>query len=116
MFFKMSNFKVTKALIEAYVNNGFTVRMMAEDITKQSGVKCSDAVVRAACKTYGINLKLKKMPSHFVFEDLDVVGGTVPTKTITELVQAIVSADLTPVGAEVVYDAVTAETPVEEVV
>lgn len=67
----MSNFKVTKALIEAYVNNGFTVRMMAEDITKQSGVKCSDAVVKAACKTYGVNLRTKKNPSHFVFEDLD---------------------------------------------
>lgn len=106
MFFKMSNFKVTKALIEAYVNNGFTVRMMAEDITKQSGVKCSDAVVRAACKTYGVNLRTKKMPSHFVFEDLD-------TTKISDVVK--ISAE--PVASatnEVVYNVV--EEVVEEVV
>lgn len=66
----MSNFKVTKALIDAYVNNGFTVRMMAEDITKQSGTRCSDAVVRAACKTYSVDLRHKKNPTVFVFDDL----------------------------------------------
>lgn len=64
-------FKITKAHIEAYVNNGYTVRMMAEDITKVSGVKCSDATVKVACKTYGVNLRNKRNPSNFVFEDLD---------------------------------------------
>lgn len=80
----MSNFKITKALIEAYVNNGFTVKMMAEDITTKSGVKCSSAVVTHACRTYGINLRNKKNPRHFVLEDLDhasPVTQVVPTAT-----------------------------------
>lgn len=70
----MSNFKITKAHIEAYVNNGYTVKMMAEDITRKSGVKCSSATVTHACKTYGINLRNKRNPSHFVLEDLDVAN------------------------------------------
>lgn len=111
MFFKMSNvelvnkFKVTKALIEAYVNNGFTVRQMGEDITKQSGVKCTDAVVRQAAKTYGINLRLKKMPSHFVFEDLSAVGASDPTPLVAKPVEDVNTSGL-PVVVEVVYDSV----------
>lgn len=100
MFFKMSNFKVTKALMEAYVNNGFTVKQMAEDITKQSGVKCSDAVVRSAAKTYGINLRLKKMPSHFVFEDLDANGATT-TSPEADVVVTSTNVEYTEVSAEV---------------
>lgn len=87
--------------MEAYVNNGYTVRMMAEDITKQSGVKCSDAVVRAACKTYGINLRTKKNPSHFVFDDL---GNANP---VSALVSGINEA-LSPM-AGVVYAQVAEE-------
>jgi len=78
------SFKITKALIEAYVNNGYSVRMMAEDITSKSSVKCSDATVRHACKTYGINLRNKRMPSHFVLEDLDKAN---PVSPLTEAMQ-----------------------------
>ena len=70
----MAQFKITKAQIEAYVNNGYTVRMMAEDITNKSGIKCSDATVRNACKTYGVDLRAKKKPSAFVFDDLDIAN------------------------------------------
>lgn len=73
----MSNFKITKALIAAYVNNGFTTKMMADDITKQSGVKCSSATVKHACKTYGIDLRNKRVSSHFILEDLDEVSNPV---------------------------------------
>jgi hypothetical protein len=79
-------FKVTKVLIDAYVNNGFTVKMMADDITLKSGVKCSAAVVRDAAKTYGINLRFKKNPSHFVFEDLDSVASVSLAETIGSVV------------------------------
>jgi len=86
------SFKITKAQIDAYINNGFTVAKMAEDLTSQSGVKCSAAVVRRAAKTYGINLRNKIMPSHFVLEDLDEVAtnpvsnaaSTVPVQTVAE--------------------------------
>lgn len=74
----MSNFKITRALIEAYVNNGFTIKMMADDITKQSGVKCPVATARHAAATYGINLRNKRISSHFILEDLDEVSNPVP--------------------------------------
>lgn len=71
----MSNFKITKALIEAYVNNGYTVKMMADAITTASGVKCSTGTITHACKTYGVNLRHKKNPSHFVLEDVDAASS-----------------------------------------
>lgn len=70
----MSQFKITKAMIEAYVNNGFTVKQMAEDVTNKSNTKCSEAVIRQACKTYGVNLRFKKRSGSFVFEDLDTAN------------------------------------------
>lgn len=68
----MSQFKITKSQIEAYVNNGLTVKAMAEDISTKSGHKCSPATVKNACKTYGVNLRAKKRNSGFVFDDLEL--------------------------------------------
>lgn len=84
----MSQFHVSKSLIEAYVNNGLTVKQMAADITAKSGTYCSSAVIRSACKTYGINLRTKRMPNKFIFDDLTSVSippvvGEAPTHTAT---------------------------------
>lgn len=80
----MSLFKITKSQIEAYVNNGLTVKAMAEDITAKSGTKCSPAVVRNACKTYGVDLRRKKRSLGFVFDDLELSNGTGSIVIVTE--------------------------------
>lgn len=87
----MSQFKITKAHIEAYVNNGLTIKQMAEDITSKSGTKCTEAVVRKAGKTYGIDFKFKKRSTAFVFEDLDT-ANPVPVEARAS------SVDSTPVN------------------
>jgi hypothetical protein len=84
-------FKITKAQVEAYVNNGLTIKQMAEDITTKSGTKCTEAVVRKAGKTYGIDFKFKKRSTAFVFEDLDT-ANPVPVGVTTS------SVDSTPVN------------------
>lgn len=73
-------FKITKDLIEAYVNNGYTVAQMAADVTTKTGVKCSKAVIQNACKTYGVNLLKKRKPTPFIFDDVtapDSIGEPV---------------------------------------
>lgn len=86
----MSQFMITKAQIEAYVNNGLTVKQMAEDVTNKSGIKCTEAVIRKACKTYGVDLRFKARSGSFVFEDLNT-ANPVPVGAIAP------SVDSTPV-------------------
>lgn len=89
----MSLFKITKSQIEAYVNNGLTVKAMAEDITAKSGTKCSPAVVRNACKTYGVDLRRKKRSLGFVFDDLSLGNVSVveenPHYTVTAIMAPV---------------------------
>jgi len=75
-------FNVTKELIEGYCQQGLTVSKMASAIREASGFPCSDAVVRKAAKTYGINLRSKPKESPFYIgttnnEQLTKVEGTV---------------------------------------
>lgn len=91
----MSQFKITKSQIEAYVNNGLTVKQMAEDISTKSGQKCSAATVKNACNTYGVNLRTKKRNSGFVFDDLDLanpvaVNGAAPAYVLNAVTPASV--------------------------
>jgi len=65
----MSNFVITKATIEGFCQKGLTVSEIASEISKTSGFKCSDAVIRTAAKHYGISLRNKPKKTPFTFED-----------------------------------------------
>lgn len=95
-------FVVTKALIGAYISNGFTVKQMAEDITAKSGTKCSVEWTRKACKTYGFDLRKKPMPSAFVLEDVNTEGEKLASQNLVvepsrteELIEEVVAEEVT---------------------
>lgn len=108
----MSQFKITKSQIEAYVNNGLTVKAMAEDISTKSGQKCSPATVKNACKTYGVNLRTKKRNSGFVFDDLELANPVVVNESTPHYT---VATSQYPVGTQV-HDAHGIQAVVEEAV
>lgn len=73
----MSSFKITADLLNGFCKKGLTVEEMAENISSQSGIKCSVGQVRKACKHYNISLKAKPRKSAFELDEIvDTVAST----------------------------------------
>lgn len=67
----MSKFVVTKSMLEGFIEEGMTVKDMADKLTEMAGKNCGVATVRNLCKHYELNLR-KKPRTFFVPESDEV--------------------------------------------
>ena len=98
----MTEFIITKELLQDFCNRSLTVEEMATEITTLSGKKCSEGTVRKGCKFHGINLMKKTRKNGFSFAPLG--NAIAPTVEVNSTVNSVVGEVNLPTNAEVTQE------------